>query len=525
MQASTTPPISTPTLVGRAGPLETLRGLIDLAHSGEEHVALVSGEAGIGKSRLVAETKSYAAMQGFLVLQGNCFPADITYPYAPLLDLLRSLFTPHSTDIQTAELHTLARNIFPLLPEFVPDQSTPIARLDPEQEKRRLFAVLANFFIHLSTQSPLLLIIEDAHWSDDTSLDFLHTLARRATSQSLLLVVTYRHDAISPSLSNWLVQMNRTRLAQEIRLVPLSRAEVDTMVLAIFDARHTSLDMRRFLHGELLDTLYTLTEGNPFFVEETLTSLIATGHIFYVQGYWNRASSREISVPHSVQDSVHRRTEQLGDTARHVLTLAAVAGRHFDFALLQQLTAHDEQQLLQIMKELVSAQLVVEETGERFAFRHALTRRAIYTQLLIRERILLHHTIAETIEKFTPTGGERELEDLAYHFYQARAWEKTADYAYRAGEKALRLYSHRAAIDYFTWALDASDHLLSSPASSALYRARGQAYEILGEFEQAEQNYTRALEIARVRQDQQAEWHSAIDLGFLWAGRDYAKAG
>ena len=525
MQASTTPPIITPTLVGRAGQLETLRGLIDLAQSGERHVALVSGEAGIGKSRLVAETKSYAAKQGFLVLQGNCFPADITYPYAPLLDLLRSLFAFHSADVLAAELHALARNIFPLLPELVPDQSMPIARLDPEQEKRRLFAVLANFFIHLSAQSPLLLIIEDAHWSDDTSLDFLHTLIRRTMSQPFLLVITYRHDAISPSLSNWLVQMNRTRLAQEIRLVPLSCGEVDTMLSAIFDARHTSLDMRRFLHGELLDTLYTLTEGNPFFVEETLTSLIATGHIFYVQGYWNRASSREISVPHSVQDSVHRRTEQLGDAARQVLTLAAVAGRHFDFALLQRLTSYDEHQLLQIMKELMSAQLVVEETGERFAFRHALTRRAIYTQLLIRERILLHRTIAETIEKFTPTSGERELEDLAYHFYQARAWEKTTDYAYQAGEKALRLYSHRAAIDYFTWVLDAADHLSSSPASPALYRARGQAYETLGEFEQAEQNYTRALEIARVRQDQQAEWHSAIDLGFLWAGRDYAKAG
>jgi DNA-binding CsgD family transcriptional regulator/tetratricopeptide (TPR) repeat protein len=342
-------------------------------------------------------------------------------------------------------------------------------------------------------------------------------------SQRFLLVVTYRHDEIPASLSTWLTQIDRTRTSQEMRLASLSRSEVDTMLSAIFDARHTALDMRRFVHGELLDTIYTLTEGNPFFVEETLTSLIAAGDIFYVQGYWNRTSRREIHVPRSVQDGVRRRTQHLREAARHVLTLAAVAGRHFDFTLLQQLTQYDEHQLLEIMKELMSAQLVVEESGEGFAFRHALTRQAIYTQLLIRERILLHRTIAETIEKLSATFGEGELEELAYHFYSARAWQKTVDYAYRAGEKALRLYSHRAAIDYFTWALDAIDHLSSSPASPALYRARGQAYEIPGEFEQAEHDYMLAWEAARTLHDRQAEWQSAIDLGFLWAGRDYAK--
>ncbi len=475
------------------------------------------------------------------MLQGNCFPADSNYPYAPLLDLLRSLIASHPKDVSAAELNNLARKIYPLLPEFVSDQTLPLSQLEPEQEKRRLFAVLANFFLHLATRSPVLLIIEDVHWSDDTSLDFLHALARGVLSQPFLLIVTYRHDEIPQPLSNWLAQMNRARLAQEIRLLPLARAEVDTMLAAIFDTKHTSLDMRRFLHGELLDTLFTLTEGNPFFVEETLTSLIAAGDIFYAAGFWNRSASHEISVPQSIQDGVQRRTAYLDEPARYVLTLAAVAGRHFDFALLQQLTSYDEQQLLNIMKELVVAQLVVEESGERFAFRHALTRRAIYTRLLRRERMLLHRAIAETLEKLVAatvrahTGNainlvptphlsfDSYLEDLAYHFYLAGVWEKTLDYAYRAGEKALRLYSHRAAIDYFTWVLESLDHLQSSPTAPLFYRARGQAYETLGEFEQAEQNYTRALETARLLQNRQAEWQSLIDLGFLWAERDYIK--
>jgi tetratricopeptide (TPR) repeat protein len=110
-----------------------------------------------------------------------------------------------------------------------------------------------------------------------------------------------------------------------------------------------------------------------------------------------------------------------------------------------------------------------------------------------------------------------------YHFYQAREWQKTVDYARRAGEKALQLYSHRAAIDYFNWALDAAKHLASSPAPE-FYRARGQAYETLGEFEQAQHDYTLALDAARTMNDRAAEWQSVIDLGFLWAGRDYVQA-
>jgi DNA-binding CsgD family transcriptional regulator len=530
MERAVNRPILCPKIIGRTPEFAALRSLVEQAKGGQGHIALIAGEAGIGKSRLVSELKTTAVAQGFLVVQGACFPTDLTYPYAPLLDLLRSLVASNPKASLTAAVETLARDIFPLLPELVPGQTTPLPRLEPEQEKHRLFAVLATFFLHLSTQAPVLLIIEDVHWSDDTSLDFLHYLARRSASQPLLLLATYRHEEMQPELSSWLAQLDRERLAHEIRLMPLARNEVDTMLSAIFEERHTSFDMRRFLHGELLDALYTLTEGNPFFVEETLSSLIAAGDIFYVQGYWNRKSGSEVSIPQSVQDAVQRRTARVSEAARYVLTLAAVAGRHFDFALLQQLTQYDEHQLLLVMKELVSAQLVVEESADQFAFRHALTRQAIYSQLLTRERRMLHRTIAETMEQQPPVTPDLHLEDLAYHFYQARDWQKAVDYAQRAGEKALGLYSHRAAIDYFTWALEAIDHLALPPSTQspglrpALYRARGQAYETLGEFEQAQHDYTQALDAARKMNNRAEEWQSAIDLGFLWAGRDYAQA-
>lgn len=523
MEESSPPPMITPTLVGRASQLATLRALIEQAKRGEGHVVLISGEAGIGKSRLVAEAKTHAATQGFLLLQGNCFPRDLTYPYAPLLDLLRSLSASHPSSALRSELKGLARDIYPLLPELMTDATVPRSPLEPEQEKRRLFAVLANFFIHLTASSPLLLIIEDVHWSDSTSLDFLHTLARRVSSHPLLLLVTYRHDEMRPELSSWVAHLTRERLVQQVQLAPLSRDDVALMLAALFDQQRTALDMRRFLYGELLDRLYALTEGNPFFVEETLSALVAAGDIFYVQGFWNRRSLPAERIPQSIQDTVQQRMQHLGEAARQVLTLAAVAGRHFDFALLQQLTDYDEEQLLLVMKELVAAQLVVEVSAEQFAFRHALTRRTIYTSLLARERSRMHRLIAETMERLSSAVIDAHMEDLAIHYYRAQDWQKARDYAQRAGEKALGLYSHRAAIDYFTWALEAADHL-SLPPSPALYRARGRAYETLGEFDQARHDYTRALDVARAMNNGVAEWQSAIDLGFLWAGRNYAQA-
>src|SRR5262249_1783344 len=160
MGESATPPIICPTLVGRASQLTTLHLLVEQTKRGEGYVVLIGGEAGIGKSRLVAEAKTYAMTQRFLLLQGNCFPTDLTYPYAPLLDLLRSLFASHVAAKLATELESLARDIFPLLPELVHDQTISLPQLEPEQEKRRLFAVLANFFIRLSASSPILLIIE-----------------------------------------------------------------------------------------------------------------------------------------------------------------------------------------------------------------------------------------------------------------------------------------------------------------------------------------------------------------------------
>jgi predicted ATPase len=189
-----------------------------------------------------------------------------------------------------------------------------------------------------------------------------------------------------------------------------------------------------------------------------------------VDGTWERRSDKSDAgsfsfVPRSVQDAVKQRADRLSVAAKQAMTLAAVAGRRFDFTLLQQVLHCDEDQLLPLMKELIAAQLVVEESADQFAFRHALIRQAIYSELLARERRSLHATIAQALESLSasPSLREAHLSDMAYHCYEAGAWARALEYEQRAGERALALYAPRAAIEHLTHAVEAAHHLQVIP--------------------------------------------------------------
>lgn len=532
--------LTSPVLISRSREVAALHSLVDSFGSKSEHghVVLISGEAGIGKSRLVAEAKTQAHAQGFLLLQGNCYQADTYYPYAPLLDLLRAFLAGGPPTLPLAieqepllrELARLLPDLALLLPPSFPSTPTPTPplppTLEPRERKRQLLSLLTQFFVSLAAHSPILVIVEDLHWCDENSLDVLLDLARHVRSQPLVCLFTYRGDELSPGLTRWLAELDRERLAQELSLAPLSRTGVDAMLQAIFAAPHP-------VPAEMLDPIYALTEGNPFFVEEMVTALTASGEPLYANGTWQRkgtagggAGGLSHHLPRSIRHAVQQRAERLSAAASYVLILAAVAGRRFDFALIQEVLQSDDAHLLALVKELIAAQLVVEEAEDRFAFRHALIRETVYAELLARERKSLHRNIAEALESLfaSQRGGEGFLTDLAYHFSEAGIWPKALEYEQRAGERALSLYAPRAASEHLTRALDAAQHLQITPPGQLFY-ARGQAFATLGDFDSARDDYERAAASARDAHDGLLEWQSMLALGFLWASRDYAQAG
>jgi DNA-binding CsgD family transcriptional regulator len=533
MAAPFTRSIICPVFIGRGLYIDALVQLIEQACSGHGQTVLIAGEAGIGKTRLVAEAlatlrSSRSQDRTPMVLQGRCFELDRSLPYAPLLDLLRSFLASHSPNDLAAALDPTASALVKLLPELADllPGPAPGSMLEPEQEKLQLFQALTRFFTRLSVGQPLLVVVEDVHWSDDTSLEFLLYLARRVASQRVLLLLTYRSEEEHPVLTPFLAALDHERLAVELTLTPLTIDQVDEMIRSIFWQPGA-------MGADSVEAIYRLTEGNPFFVEELLKSLVTSGEIVYTDGKWERKLGKEdqavllpdrLQLPRSVQLAVQQRLDHVSTEARELLSLAAVAGRRFDFALLQQLTQRNEAELLRLIKELITAQLVIEEVEDVFTFRHALTRQAVYSDLLGRERKTLHRSIAEATERLYADALDAHLDDLAYHFYAAGAWAKVLEYAQHAGEKAQRLYAPRTALEHYTHALD-SAHQLSMSPPPALYHARAQAYETLGAFDHARTDYEQVLNAARSAPDPILELKGLLDLGALWRARNYARAG
>jgi len=528
-----------PVLVGRAPQLQRLTDLIGNVCTRKPflqthtpsiaplQIVLISGEAGIGKSRLVSEVTSIALQRGMFILQGRCFEQDHAFPYAPLIDLIGAFCAANSP----ARIEQALKQPVPALIKIFPELSLhfPSAAssptLEPEHEKRRLFQALMQFIRHVGEPpvatkedlAPLLLIFEDLHWCDDVSLDFLLYLARHANGRPMLLVGTYRSDEVTDSLQVLLAELDRLRAVTELRLPRLSLGDTDNMLRSI-------LSPSRPLRYDLLESLFRLTEGNPFFIEEGLKTMLESGDIFERAGEWEYSLANELRIPRTVQVAVRRRLDTLSPATRRLIQLAAVAGPRFRLGLLQQLLSQPDADLFQQLRELLRAQIVVEESVDTYAFRHALTRETIYQSLLGHERQVLHRTIANTIERIHTNNIDIHLTDLAYHFYESGEWTKAFSYAQQAGERAQALDATRAALLQFTRALEAAAHLgIMTPLP--LWRARGQAHQALGNLAAARADYESILEIAHTTHNREAEWQSSLDLGFAWTSNDYKRAG
>ena len=368
-----------PVLIGREYDLQLLDRLItQSSEEGRGQIALISGEAGIGKSRLVREAKARAPHET-LILEGYCFQTESVLPYAPLLDLFRNFFLTHSREQITRALGTTAAHLVKLFPELtvtLPDL-TPFGMpgSDPEGEKRRIFQALVQTIIALAAHQPLIIILEDLHWSDSTSLEFILLLARRISSQPILVLLTYRDDETTPELTHFLAELDRERLGTEFALRPMSPSQVDQMLEAILDSPRAPVSKA------FLNALVPLTEGNPFFIEEILKALLAEGDISYAGGSWDRKEINPLHIPRTVQDAVQRRTQQLDEGTLQVLRLASVMGRRFDFRLLQELLDVDEASLMsaaECSREILKAiehrkrTLVLTFNGKRTIFMNKL---------------------------------------------------------------------------------------------------------------------------------------------------------
>lgn len=376
-------------LIGRAEARAELTAALGAAERGQGSMVLVTGEAGIGKTRLLGELLREAAARGVVTLVGCTFEQDRGYPFAPLADALRTLLADHAADWAGGLARALAPELVKILPELAHTHPglVPTPALEPEAEKRRLGAAVTQFLRDLASRRPVLLALEDLQWSDATSLEYLITLARRLDRLPLLVVLTHRSEEAPPELARFLAILDRRRYARELELDPLTRHEVEAFLREATGRAGSA-------GTEFVEALYAATEGNPFLLEEVLRALEAASGTPTAEARWGSEALAELPVPRGVADAVARRLEALPADARLLAGYAAALGQRFELASLLGAAPLAEEAVLVAIHDLQDARLIRLEGDRGLAFRRAFTREAVLAALPSHERNALTHRVA-----------------------------------------------------------------------------------------------------------------------------------
>jgi tetratricopeptide (TPR) repeat protein len=425
------------------------------ALSGRGQLVMLAGEPGIGKTRLAQEVASRATVLGFRVLWGWCYEAEGAPPHWPWVQPIRSYLQQRDPEQLRSEMGPGAADIAEVIPELrgkLPDLKPPPA-LEPEQARFRLFDSITTFLKNAAQSQPLMLVLDDLHWADQSSLLLLQFLARQLGGSRLLVVGCYRDVELSRQhpLSEALAQLTREPVFQRKPLRGLSQEDTGRFIEAIGGIQ---------LPQRLGETIYAHTEGNPFFMTEVVRLLaergeLATGEIGGPQGM------QGIRIPEGVREVIGQRLNRLSEQCNQTLTTASIIGREFDFKLLKALSSGvTDDQLLQVVDEALSAHLIEElpGAGERYQFTHALIQQTLVEELSTSRRVRLHARIGETLEEMYGADAEAHAAELAHHFAEAESvlgTEKLVKYSLLAGEKALATYAWEEAQAHFQRGLSA----------------------------------------------------------------------
>jgi class 3 adenylate cyclase/tetratricopeptide (TPR) repeat protein len=445
--------------VGRDQELSALTQALALAARGQGQLMALLGEAGVGKSRLVYEFVHGHATQGWRVLESASVSYGRATPYFPVIDLLKRYAHVEDTDDArtirakvTGQVLTLDETLQDTIPallallDALPDGS-PFRQLDPTQRRQRTLTALKRMLLRESQSQPLLLVFEDLHWIDTETQALLDSLVESLPMAQLLLLVNYRPEY----QHGWGSKTYYTQLRLD-PLPPASAAEVLRTLLG----DDPSL-------APLTSLLIARTAGNPFFLEESVHTLVETGGLVGESGAYRLAQPlQSLQVPATVQAVLAARIDRLSPEAKRLLQTAAVIGMEVQGSLLTAIADLPDTELHRHLTNLQAAEFLYETRlfpELEYTFKHALTHEVAYGSLLQERRRTLHTRIVKVMEGLAGGRLSEQVERLAHHALRGEVWEKALAYCRQAGETAMTRSAHREAIGYLEQALNALRHL------------------------------------------------------------------
>jgi predicted ATPase/class 3 adenylate cyclase len=443
--------------VGRDDALAVLERAWAAARSGRGQVALVAGDAGIGKSRLLFELQRRVGGDATWV-QGDCISYGQSIPFLPVVDMLKRNFGIDDVDTEASVIAKIgrgcaflgqeAREVEPLLRYLLSvDPGDPgVASRDPVQRRTDIVAAIQRLTAADSRRRPIILVVEDAHWIDSASEDFLESLVDNVPGMAVLLVVTYRPIYRQP--------FGERTYFWHVAVQPVEDAAASRIVCSALGVDDVPADLVAAVAGK--------AEGNPFFLEELGRTLVETGAVRAEDGRLTLAQpAATLAVPETVQDLIAARLDRLAEPQKRTVQTAAVIGREFALSLLRRVSDL-QSQLEQSLGELKRVELIYERLGGHeleYVFRHALTQDVAYASLLQAERRRLHALIGVAIEDLHAGRLEERAEELVYHFTRGEVWDKVVRCAREAAERAEALCLDDKAVEFYGVALDALGHL------------------------------------------------------------------
>ncbi|HWY50168.1 MAG TPA: adenylate/guanylate cyclase domain-containing protein [Chthoniobacterales bacterium] len=522
-------------LMGRDNELAMLEKCLSAVDAGKGSIAFVYGEAGVGKTRLLADIRQHEA-GNFTWLEGRCFAFSNALSYGPFLDLLRrhvGIADEQGEDAAQAALRSYTDKMFPgeadvypvlaqLLVLHLSDADLEILKqVKGEAFRVRLFAIIEQLLLRLAEEKPVVILLEDLHWADHSSIELLSHLLP-LTARGRVGIVGVSRSANEPA-GNWeklrpALEQHRERLT-EVSLDPLSAESSRGLVEQLLGGNY----LPEKLSEEILDK----SGGNPFFLEEVLRSLIERGALTRSEQGWEVSALVEtLRVPDTLQGVLLSRLDRLPEESKRVIQKAAVIGRVFFYRILEQMGGGQDQ-LDPQLSTLQEADLVRERSRVpevEYIFKHALTQEVAYQTLLAPARKLLHRNVGEAMEKTFAERIEEFSGLLAYHYFCAESWEKALQRSVESADGAFRVCAYAEARSHYQRALECLERFEKDPPHLRQYIDI--TIKLVGaslQAESPEKNLARLLEAEAVAQT----LDDPVRLGRvqLWIGRAHYYGG